>query len=136
VNRENTADQTSVTRHVTRGRLKRLKLINGTDYAVALELCQGDESQAATLLDAICLSWFGPVWGCAPRSDRGGSHALPQRDWFCCEWCHGEFRASREDARYCSNRCRQSGYRERLKGEKVTVSRPAALHPHETEESS
>jgi hypothetical protein len=88
------------------------------DGDAALVMCEGDESQAAGLLDALCLSWFGPIFrypGSPPRSDRGGSHATPERRWLClCEWCDGQlFSASRPDARYCSNRCRQAAYRSR-----------------------
>jgi hypothetical protein len=32
-----------------------------------------------------------------------------------CGWCDGRVSASRSDARYCSNACRQAAYRERLK---------------------
>lgn len=110
-------DQTSVTRNVTRGRLKRLKAINGADWDTVLALCEGDESQAARVIDAVCAAWFGPIFrfpNTPPRSDRGGSHAKPQRDEWCfCQWCGGEFYRARPDARYCCNAHRQAAYRDR-----------------------
>jgi hypothetical protein len=35
---------------------------------------------------------------------------------FCCQVCDAEFTASRADARYCSNACRQDAYRKRKVG--------------------
>ena len=102
------ADETYVTRHVTRGRLKRLSLMimaqNGIDNLdAALDLC-GDDNQRAKLLDALCLNWFGWIDPIQPRSDRGGTHRPPKRTWLAiCEYCNGEFNASRPDARYCRN---------------------------------
>jgi hypothetical protein len=104
---------------VTRRRLKLLPLLvaaqNGhSDLDAVLDLCS-DDNQRAKLLDAWCLSWFGPLWkNRQPRSDRGGMHLRPERTWLTfCVWCDCEFRVSRPDARYCSNRCRQAAYRQR-----------------------
>jgi hypothetical protein len=39
--------------------------------------------------------------------------AAAERDPLRCTVCHREFEATRPDARYCSNRCRQRAYRKR-----------------------
>ena len=76
------AGQTYVTRHVTRGRLKRLRLMLGDGLDEALACACGDKNAEARYLEALCIAWFGPIFrypGSPPRSDRGGSHARPER---------------------------------------------------------
>jgi len=110
------ADETSVTQHVTRGRLKRLpQVVCSANLVAVLESCR-DERQQAKLLDALCVSWFGPLSPKWPRSDRGRFHQLPERVWLTiCKHCDGEFYRSRPDARFCSNACRQAAYRAKRK---------------------
>lgn len=50
-----------------------------------------------------------------------------------CEWCHREFTASRSDARFCSNACRQAHWKAGLtrvyvmppENPRITEGRPA-----------
>lgn len=105
--------ETYVTRHTTRGRLQRLRLKHGDALDAVLASCK-DEKTKAMYLDALCVSWFGPIPPKSPRSDRGCWHALPERVWrLTCERCAGGFDASRWDAQFCSNACRQAMYRRR-----------------------
>jgi hypothetical protein len=98
---------------VTRGRLKRLRLILGDQLDQVLHKCGEDEARAE-MLEALCVLWFGPICRRPPRSDRGSAHNRPQRQhWAACYWCHGEFLRSRPDACWCSNACRQAAYRAR-----------------------
>jgi hypothetical protein len=106
------ADETYVTRHTTRGRLDKLYLKFGDDLdKVLLKWCR-DERSKAQYLDALCLNWFGAIGPRCPRSDRGRFHQLPERVWsLACQHCGRDFDASRWDARFCRNACRQAGYR-------------------------
>jgi hypothetical protein len=108
------SDETFVTHHTTRGRLQKLQLMFGDELDAALRTCR-DERQQAQYLDALCILWFGPIFrNKSPRSDRGHFHSLPERVWrLTCQQC--DFDASRWDARFCGNRCRQSAYRRRNK---------------------
>jgi hypothetical protein len=66
-------------------------------------------------LDALCDAWLGPIQRRATRSDKGTQRS--PRGWYpvvlICEECGNERWASRIDARYCSNACRQRAYRSR-----------------------
>lgn len=115
------ANETSVTRHTTRGRIARLTQLLGADKLnAALALCR-DEHQQAMYLDALCVAWFGPIGPRWPRSDRGRFHQLPEQVWsLTCQHCGHDFDASRWDARFCRNACRQAAYRRRPRSNALT----------------
>jgi hypothetical protein len=123
------ADETSVTQsispvetfatsHTTRLRLTRLEVAFGDKLGAALKACDKEGFSRAKFFDMLCMQWFGPIDpNRAPRSDRGSWHRLPERVWSLhCGHCGAVFDASRWDARFCRNACRQAAYRERIAG--------------------
>lgn len=108
-------NETFVTRFTTRTRLSRLpQLVDPEKLEEVLCMCDEGGTSRAKYLDALCLSYFGPLPPRHPRSDRGRFHSLPDRCWtITCEQCSEHFDASRWDARYCSSACKQKAYRAR-----------------------